>query len=104
MCVSYRLVGAVDASEEQGFGNEQGDAEVLVDGVSVALEAAEKTEGEDADEQADQRQQDPHPCYDVQKELVHLVCLLKETEKETERDDYSVLCCAVGKTNFLRYI
>lgn len=89
-CAPYRLVGAVDASEEERFGDEQRDAEVLVNGVSVALEAAEKTEGEDADEQADQRQQDPHPCYDVQKQLVHLVCLLRERERERKRDDYSV--------------
>lgn len=77
VCVSYGLVCTVDPSEEECFGDKEGDAEVLVDGVPVALETTEETEGEDADEQTDQRQQDPHPRYDVQQQLMHLACLLR---------------------------
>ncbi|TNN85155.1 hypothetical protein EYF80_004505 [Liparis tanakae] len=47
--------------KEQGLCDEQADAEVLVDGVAVTLEAAEEAEGEEADEQADQGQEDANP-------------------------------------------
>lgn len=54
MCVSYGLVCTVDPGEEERFSDKEGDAEVLMDGVPVALETTEETEGEDADEQTDQ--------------------------------------------------
>lgn len=80
MCVSYGLVCTVDPGEEERFGDKEGDAEVLVDSVPVALETTEETEGEDADEQTDQRQQDPHPRYDVQQQLMLLLCFLRSRE------------------------
>lgn len=81
VCVSYGLVCTVDSSEEECFGDKEGDAEVLVDGVPVALETAEETEGEDADEQTDKRQQNPHPRNDVQQQLMHLVRFLRNRER-----------------------
>lgn len=81
VCVSYGLVCMVYPGEEERFGDKEGDAEVLVDGVPVALETAEETEGEDADEQTDQRQQDPHPRYDVQQQLIHLARFLRNRER-----------------------
>lgn len=81
VCLSYRLVCAVDAGEEERFSDEERDAEVLVNGVPVTLEAAEEAEGEDADEQTDQRQQDAHPRDDVQQQIMHRVCRL---QRETE--------------------
>lgn len=82
---SYRLVGPVDADEEERLGDKEADAQVLVDGVSVALQPAEEAKGEDADKQAHQRQQDPHPCDDIQQQVVHAVCFLW-TERERERE------------------
>lgn len=51
----YRLIGPVDPNQEQRLGDEKADAEVLVDGVAVALQPAEEAKGEDADKQAHQR-------------------------------------------------
>lgn len=48
-----------------------------MDGVAVALKAAEETEGEEADEQADQRQEDADPGDDIQKHFVNRVCVLQ---------------------------
>lgn len=57
-----------------------------MDGVAVALQPAEEAKGEDADEQADQRQQDPHPCDDVQEQVVHAVSLLWEEREQIFTD------------------
>lgn len=48
-----------------------------MDGVAVALEAAEEAEGEEADEKADQRQEDANPGNDVEKHVVDRVGVLK---------------------------
>lgn len=42
-----------------------------MDGVAVALQSSEKAKGEDADQQANQGQQDPHPRDDIQEHIVH---------------------------------
>lgn len=73
---SYRLVTPIDPHQEQGLCDEQADAEVLVDGVAITLEAAEEAEGEEADEQADQRQQDANPSNDIEKHVVNRVGVL----------------------------
>lgn len=49
-----------------------------MDGVAVALEAAEEAESEEADEQADERQQNADPSDDIQKHVVDGVCVLQE--------------------------
>lgn len=51
---AHRLIGPVDPDQEERLGDEEADAEVLVDGVPVALQPPEEAEGEDADKQADQ--------------------------------------------------
>lgn len=51
---SYRLVTPIDPHQEQGLGDEQADAKVLVNGVAITLQPAKEAEGEEADEQADQ--------------------------------------------------
>lgn len=61
----HRLVGSVDPHEEERLCNKQADAQVLVDGVTVTLQPAEEAEGEDTDEEAHERQQDPHPGDDI---------------------------------------
>lgn len=47
-----------------------------MDGVAVALQASEEAECEDADQQANERQQDPDPRDDVQEHVMHAVCFL----------------------------
>ena len=75
---SHRLVPPIDPHQEQGLGDEQADAEVLMDGVAVTLEATEEAEGEEADEQADQRQEDADPSDDIEKHVVNGVRVLRE--------------------------
>ena len=48
-----------------------------MDGVAITLEAAEEAEGEEADEQAHQRQQDAHPGNDIKKHVVNRVRVLQ---------------------------
>lgn len=43
------VFGLVDANEEEQLGDEEVDAEVLVDGVAVRLQAPQEAEGGDAD-------------------------------------------------------
>ncbi len=73
---SYRLVNPIDSNQKQGLGDEQADAEVLMDGVAVTLETAEEAEGEEADEQADERQEDANPSDDIKKHVVNGVSVL----------------------------
>lgn len=46
---SYWLIGPVDPNQEQWLSDEEADAEVFVDGVAVALQAAEEAKREYAD-------------------------------------------------------
>lgn len=73
---SYRLVTPIDPHQKQGLCDEQADAEILMDGVAIALEAAEEAEGEEADEQADQRQEDANPSDDIKKHVMNGVRVL----------------------------
>lgn len=77
--ISYRLVTPIDPHQEQGLGDEQADAQVLMNGVAIALEAAEEAEGEEADEQAHQRQKDADPSNDIQQHVVNRVCVLQKS-------------------------
>lgn len=54
-----------------------------MDGIAVTLQPAEEAKGEDADKQAHQRQQDPHPCDDIQQQVVHAVCFLWERRESS---------------------
>lgn len=98
--MSYRLVPAVDAHQEQRLCDEQADAQVLVDGVTVALQAAEEAEGEEADEEADQRQEDAHPGDHVQEHVMDRVCVLHEEGTKEEVN----LQQSPGQTSILEYI
>ena len=60
----------VDAHEKHQLANEEVEAEVLVDGVAVALEAFEEAEGEEADGQANQGHGDAHPGDNCQQKLM----------------------------------
>lgn len=74
---SYRLVGSVDADEEEEFSYEEADAQVLVDGVAVALQPPEEAEGEDADQEADQWEQDANPRDKVQEQVMDCIAVLE---------------------------
>lgn len=60
----------MDAHQVDQLADEQVEAEVLVDGVAIALEPSEEAEGEEADGEADERHGDAHPCNDGEEKLV----------------------------------
>ena len=84
VCVYLRLCH-VDAHEEDQLGDEEVEAEVLVDGVAVALQAAEEAEGEEADGQAHQRHGDAHPGHHCQQELMHAALPLPDTQAHSRK-------------------
>ena len=93
-CVtSYPVLRAGDAGEEDKVGDEEADAEVEVDGVAGALDGAEQGEGEDAEEQAHQRQGQAHPGDHPQLELV-LVRGKMDEQNGTEGKDRRTCCNA----------
>lgn len=60
----------MDAHQVDQLADEQVEAEVLVDGVAIALEPSEEAEGEEADGEADERHGDAHPRNDGEEKLV----------------------------------
>lgn len=80
----HRLVGLVDPVQKQRLSDEEADAEVLVNGVAIALKPSEEAEGEDADKQANQWQQDAHPRDDIQEHVMHAVCFLWNVQTERQ--------------------
>ncbi len=68
---THRRFGHVDAHKKQKLCDEEVDAQVLVDGVAIALEAAEEAEGEDANGKADKWNGDAQSCDNCQQELVN---------------------------------
>lgn len=67
----------VDAHQVDQLANEQVEAEVLVDGVAIALEPSEEAEGEEADGEADQRHRDAHPSDDGEEKLMDATVTLR---------------------------
>ncbi len=49
-----------------------------MDGVTIALQAPEEAEGEDADGEADERHHDADPSDDSQQQVVHYVFTLEK--------------------------
>ena len=75
----FRLV---DADEEEQLGDEEVDAQVLVDGVAVGLQAPQEAEGGDADGQTHQGDDDPHPGDHKQDQLMHAPLVLRSGESQ----------------------
>lgn len=74
-----------------------------MDGVAIALQAAEEAEGEDAHEQTHQRQQDAHPRDDVQQQIVHGVCRLRrERKRDYSGDELCSVHCDATKSGDVR--
>ncbi len=71
----------VDAGEEEELGDEEVDAQVLVYGVAVGLQASQEAEGRDADGETHQRNDDTHPCDHKEDQLMHPAWILRETER-----------------------
>lgn len=75
---AYFIFCAGDAHEEHKVGDEEADAEVQVDGVACALDRSHQVKSDDADEEADQRQWQSHPCDQSQ-----LIYILVEKNEDT---------------------
>ncbi len=73
----HLILCAGDAHEEHKVGDEEADAEVQVDGVACALDGPHEVKCDNADEEADQRQRQPHQCDQTQ-----LVYILVKRENE----------------------
>lgn len=76
---TYRRFGHVDAHEEEELGDEEVNAQILVDGVAVTLQAAEEAESEDANGEADKRNGDAHSRDDCQQEFMDAPLALENT-------------------------
>lgn len=60
-----------------------------MDGVAIALQAPEETEGEDADHEADEGHHDADASDDGQEQLVHFTAGLKRKGEMTKRGVWS---------------
>lgn len=69
--IAHLILSAGDAHEEHEVGDEEADAEVQVDGVACALDGSHQVKCGNADEEADQRQWQSHPCD--QSQLVYIL-------------------------------
>lgn len=75
----YLWLRHVDADQVDQLADEQVEAEVLVDGVAIALQPSEEAEGEEADGEADERHGDAHPGDDGEEKLVDAPVALRAT-------------------------
>ena len=64
MC--YRVVGLVDAAEEEELSEEEGGHQVPVDGVEVGEQPGQEEEEEEGDEEGDQRRRQSRVGHDLQ--------------------------------------
>lgn len=60
----HLILSLVYSNQEEQLGKEEVDAQVLVDGVAVGLQAPQEAEGGDADSQADQGDDNANPGDD----------------------------------------
>lgn len=74
----------VNPDEEEELSDEEVDAQVLVDGVAVGLQASQEAEGGDADSKTHQRNDNSHPCDHKENQLMHPARILGETERERD--------------------
>lgn len=75
------MVSSVDPDQEEQFSYKKADAEVLVDGITVALEPAEKAKCEDANQETDKGQQNSNPCDHIQKKVMDRITVLEIQQK-----------------------
>ena len=71
----------VDAHEVDELADKEVEAEVLVDGVAVTLQASEEAEGEEADCEADERHGDAHSRDDGEEKLVDAAVTLQRNRR-----------------------
>lgn len=76
----YLVLCLIDAYQENELSNEQVDTKVLVNSVTITLQATEKTECEDADGQANKRDDNSHPGDDSEEQFVHSIFVLEITK------------------------
>lgn len=77
---SYRLVCPVDPDQEEELCHKQAEAQVFVDGISVTLKPTEEAEGEEADQEADEREEDADPGNHIQEQIMGCTTML-QTQK-----------------------
>lgn len=63
---SYRLISTIYSNEEEQLSHKKADTQVLMNGVTITLEAPKEAESEDTYQEADQREQDSHPSNNIQ--------------------------------------
>lgn len=76
----YLVLCLIDAYQENELSNEQVDTKILVNSVTITLQATEKTECEDADGQANKRDDNSHPGDDSEEQFVHSIFVLEITK------------------------
>lgn len=77
---TYLVLCLIDAYQENELSNEQVDTKVLVNSVTITLQATEKTECEDADGQANKRDDNSHPGDDSEEQFVYSIFVLEITK------------------------
>lgn len=82
------MVSSVDPNQEEQLCYKETDAKVLVDGVTVTLEPAEKAKCEDANQETNKRQQNSNPRDHIQKEVMDRITVL-----ETQRKSHKLRLC-----------
>lgn len=82
---TYRRFSHVESHEEEELCDEEVNAQVLVDGVAIALQPTEKAEGEDADGQADEWHGHAHARDHAQKKIVDASITLKQQNRTSLR-------------------
>lgn len=75
----YLVLCARDAREEDEYGDKEADGQVQVDCGPRTLDGADQGKGQDAEEEADQRERQTHPGDQLQ---VKLVLLTAESHTE----------------------
>lgn len=78
---AYWLVSSVDPNQEEQLCYKEADAEVLVNGVTVTLEPAEKAKCEDANQETNKGQQNSNPRDHIQKKVMDRVTVLETQQK-----------------------
>lgn len=75
------MVSSVDPDQEEKFSYKKADAEVLVDGIAVTLEPAEKAKCEDANQETNKGQQNSNPRDHIQKKVMDRITVLERQQK-----------------------
>lgn len=82
---TYVVFCFVDANKEQQLSNEEVDAEVLVDGVTIGLQTPQEAESGDADGQTHKGDDNSHPSDHEEDQFVHAALVLRRKKVQCEK-------------------